>query len=184
MSGSEIDELCLRLYQRHQRALDLIFERRPDRQKIIQEEIEKMVKGTTGFEVDKSTKTNILFVPKAWDVPVLLTGASWSSCGRIMMFYFENRPTGVSLVLQIGPGDVQTRQRLFQMASSNKPPFRTGKTFSPQWSRIYNRGIVSKKTLEEADIMDINREIYEAWDNFKRTDLPKIEQVMRNQGII
>lgn len=184
VSGSEIDELCLRLYQRHQRALDLIFERRPDRQKMIQEEIEKMVKNTPGFEIDKSTKTSIVFVPKAWDVPGLLTGANWNSRGRIIMFWFENRPTGVRLILQIGPGDNHTRQQLFQMASSNKPLFSPGKTLYPQWSRIYNKAIVSKKALEEADIMDIHEEIHKAWGIFRGNDLPRIEQAMISDGIL
>ena len=33
MSDSEIAELCRQIYRRHQRALDLIFEHRPDLQK-------------------------------------------------------------------------------------------------------------------------------------------------------
>lgn len=184
VSGSEIDQLCLRLYQRHQRALDLIFERRPDRQKMIQEEIGAMVKGTSGFEVDKSTKTNILFVPKAWNVSTLLTGTQWSSQKRIMMFYFENRPEGVRLILQIGPGDAATRQNLFQMATTNKPLFSPGKAVAPLWSRIYNKEVVNRKTLEEADITDINDQIHKYWANFRNTDLPRIEQIMKDKGFI
>lgn len=182
VSGSEIDELCLRLYKRHQRALDLIFERRPDRQKIIQEEIEKMVRNTEGFEVDKSTKTYISFVPKHWDVPDLMRGTQWSSLGRIMMFYFENRPEGLRLILQIGPGDAQTRERLFQMASSNTALFSPGKTLSQQYNRIYTKIVLSKKALTESDTVDVNNEIHKAWSGFINNDLPNIDRVMRDEG--
>lgn len=184
VSDSEIDKLCLRLYQRHQRALDLIFERRPDRQKIIQEHIEAMVKATPNFEVDKSTKTNILFIPRAWDVPALLTGIRWSNKGRLMMFYFENRLEGVRLILQIGPGDSKMRRSLYDLANANKPPFTPSKNFSPEWSRIFNKLIISKKMLEDADIADVQGEIKKAWEGFQSGDLPKIEQVLKNDGVL
>lgn len=184
VSGSEIDELCLRLYKRHQRALDLIFERKPDRQKMIQEEVEKIIKNTPGFEIDKSTKSSVIFVPTSWDVAALLTGTNWNNRGRIMMFWFENRPTGVRLILQMGAGDSETRQKLFQMASSNKPLFSPGRTLYPQWCRIYNKEVLSKKAVEEADIMDISNQLHKAWSSFMENDLPKIEQAMRNEGLI
>jgi hypothetical protein len=184
VSGSEIDELCLRLYKRHQQALDLIFERRPDRQKMIQEEIEKLIKATPGFEIDKSTKSNINFVPTTWDVPALLRGTNWNSRGRIIMFWFENKSTGLRLILQIGAGDSETRQKLFQMAASNKTLFSTGKILYPQWCRIYNKIILSEKALEEADITNISNELQKAWSSFRENDLPKIEQAMRNERFI
>lgn len=184
VSDSEIDKLCLRLYHRHQRALDLIFERRPDRQKIIQESIEAMVKTTPNFEIDKSTKTNILFIPKAWDIPALLTGIQWSSKKRIIMFYFENRPEGVRLILQVGPGEAQMRKRLYDLATTNRPPFTPSKNFSPLWSRIYNKLIISKKILEDADIEDIKDEIKKAWETFQKNDLLKIEQVFKDDGVL
>jgi hypothetical protein len=184
VSGSEIDELCLRLYKRHQRALDLIFDRRPDRQKMIQEELEKLVNNTPDFEIDKSTKSSVIFVPTAWDIPSLLKGTNWNSRGRIMMFWFENRPTGVRLILQMGAGDNETRQKLFQMATSNKPLFSPGKTLYPQWCRIYNKEVLNKKAVEEADIIDISSELNKSWVNFREIDLPKIEGVMRKEGFL
>jgi hypothetical protein len=184
VSGSEIDELCLRLYKRHQKALDLIFERRPDRQKMIQEEVEKVIKNTPGFEVDKSTKASVIFVPTSWDVPALLTGTNWNTRGRIMVFWFEIKPTGVRLILHIGPGDNEIRTKLFRMASSNKPLFSPGNILYPQWCRIYNKTILSAKIAEEADITDISNELNKAWNSFRDNDLPKIEQIMRNEGFI
>jgi hypothetical protein len=184
VSGSEIDELCLRLYKRHQRALDLIFERRPDKQKMLQDEVEKVINHTPGFEVDKSTKSSVVFAPTSWDVPALLTGTNWNTRGRIMVFWFEIKPTGVRLILEIGPGDGETRNRLFRMASSNKPLFSPGKTLYPQWCRIYNKDVLSKKVVEEADITDIHNNLQKAWGSFRDNDLPKIEQVLRNEGFI
>ena len=184
VSDSEIDRLCLRLYQRHQRALDLIFERRPDRQKIIQESIEAMVRATPGFEVDKSTKTNILFIPTAWDIPALMTGIKWSTKKRIMMFLFENRPEGVRLILQIGPGDHVMRKRLYDLATANRSLFTPSKNFSPEWSRIYNKMIVTKKVLEDADIADIQGEIKKAWTTFQGGDFVKIEQFLKSDSVL
>ena len=184
VSDSDIDRLCLRLYQRHQRALDLIFERRPDRQKIIQESIEAMVRATPGFEVDKSTKTNILFIPTAWDVAALLTGINWSSKRRIIMFFFDNRPEGLRLILQVGPGDAIMRKRLYDLANANRPLFTPAKNFSPLWSRLYTKVIITKKMLEDTDIADIQGEIKKAWAGFQVGDLLKIEQLLKNDGVL
>lgn len=48
VSDSEIDDLCLRIYQKHQRALDLIFERRPDREFAVQQLLERIIQETPG----------------------------------------------------------------------------------------------------------------------------------------
>jgi len=76
------------------------------------------------------------------------------------------------------------RKRLYDLATTNRPPFTPSKNFSPLWSRIYNKLIISKKILEDADIEDIKDEIKKAWETFQKNDLLKIEQVFKDDGVL
>ncbi|HEY3283321.1 MAG TPA: PD-(D/E)XK nuclease family protein, partial [Armatimonadota bacterium] len=88
---SDIDSLCQTIYQKHRRALDLIYERRPDRQALIHPLLEGLVQQASGLEVDHSTKTIIRFVPTEWRVPALLKGdGTWTPSGMMLLFWFEN----------------------------------------------------------------------------------------------
>ena len=67
VSDSEIADLCRRIYQRHQRALDLIFEHRPDQQAAIRDALAAMIQRTPGLLLDRTAKTMVNFLPVEWD---------------------------------------------------------------------------------------------------------------------
>ena len=90
MSDSEIAELCRRIYQKHRRALDLIFEHRPDRQAEIRDFVEQLIGETPRLILDRSSKTEIRFLPEEWDVPALRQGAGWRSTVRMLLFAVIN----------------------------------------------------------------------------------------------
>ena len=184
VSGSEIDQLCTRLYQKHQRALDLIFERRPDRQAHLQAEITTMLHRATDFLVDKSTKSNILFLPKTWDVPSLRCGTRWGNNPHLMMYLFENRQDALRILLQIGPGQDAMRKRLFSMAQRDRNPFTPGRTMTQDWSRIYTRKILTKKQIEDLDLSELMTEVEKQWADFLNGDFIRIEQSMKAEDLI
>jgi hypothetical protein len=121
VSESEISELCRRIYRKHQRALDLIYEYRPDQQLAISETLENLIKQEQILETDQCSKSYIRFIPKEWDVPLLRQGTGWTRSKRILMFEFGNFVNRLVLKLIIGPGPTETRQRLFSIAENNKP---------------------------------------------------------------
>src|SRR5581483_935968 len=56
VSESDIAELCRRIYSKHQRALDLIYEHRPDQQATIQTLLKNLIQKTPGLVLDSHPK--------------------------------------------------------------------------------------------------------------------------------
>ncbi len=173
VENTEIDELCLRIYQKHRRALDLIYERRPDRQATIRAILLKLIEAEPNLILDASNKTYIRFSVKDWDVPVLLTGKGWSPSGRILLFQFANSIDRLKLALYIGPGPEKTRQELFEFAH-DQPPLKPSKSLSKIWSIIYSRSFSTSRPYDEMSDDEIEAEISNHWKNFVQNDLPKI----------
>lgn len=180
VSSSEIDQLCLRIYQKHQRALDLIFERRPDRQYELQQFLERLIAETPGFVLDQSGKTLIRFALEEWDTPALRSGSNWTPSGRLLLFWFVNKPDRLDLRMEIGPGPIPVRQQLLDLALAH-PPFKVQTKFLNQkYNRIYKREILKAAKLEEGGLEDLESEIRKAWTAFLASDLPVIRKVIRS----
>ena len=124
----ELDALCQQLYQRHRRAFDLIFERRADPHARIREELEHLVRANPVLQLDyakSSARSQLSFAPVAWDA-LLPRGTlrDWSAEGRILLFWFTNRPQSLRISLQISAGtDPEDRARLIAVAEAQGSPF-------------------------------------------------------------
>lgn len=185
VSGSEIENLCREIYRKHQRALDLIYEYRPDLQVAISEYLQQIIPRYPDFILDRSSKTYIRFVRKSWDVPVLLKGHGWTDSGRILLFEIANHPNRLKLNLLIGPGPEETRQKLFNMALENRPLFRPAyKALGKLFNTIYQKSILTSKSLEDASMEDLEPEIISKWEHFLQHDLPEIQAVLDKQAWI
>ena len=179
VSESEIAELCLRIYHKHTRALDLIFEYRPDQQAAIREVLERLIRQTPGLVLDHCSKGNIKFCPTVWDVPVLLQGKGWTRSGRILLFEFINATESLKLKLIIGPGPDGTRRKLFDMARDRSPTFRTpSRSLNIKWNEIFARSFLTEKSYEEASNDKLEEEIGKHWVNFAQNDFPAISAAL------
>lgn len=180
VSESEIAELCRKIYRKHQRALDLIFEYRPDQQAEIRELLESIIKETPDLNLDHCSKSYIRFAPRSWDVPTLLSGEGWTRSGRILLFEFTNSPNNLKLRLYLGPGPVEIRQKLFDMARAHQPLFRlSSQTLYPKWHSIYDKAFLKAKDYEDANREQLEKQIRKQWTEFMSNDLPRIVEVVR-----
>jgi hypothetical protein len=179
VAESEIAELCRRIYRKHQHALDLIYEYRPDQQAAIRETLEELVQNSQGLALDHCTKNYIRFVPTAWDVPRLGTGKGWTQSGRILLFEFANSPDRLNLRLIIGPGPDDIRQKLFQMAQTYPTIFKLPfKTLNQKWNTIYSRAFLTPKDYEDASDEQLAEKIGKHWGRFVDSDLPALSDVL------
>ena len=183
MNDSEIAELCSRIYRKHQRAIDLIIDHRPDLQSNIREILVAIVNKTTGYVLDHNSKSYVRFGLEEWDTPALMTGQGWSSRGRIMLFQFENFPNSLNIKLVIGPGPEDTRHQLHQMAQDNAP-LKAYRILGKKWNTIFKRAFLTSKSFEEATIDDIEEEINKKWRVFVDNDLPAIKKIVKAQDWI
>jgi PD-(D/E)XK nuclease superfamily protein len=176
VGASEIADLCRRIYQRHQRALDLIYEHRPDRQATIHSFLTQLIAETPDLVVDYSSKTRIGFHPKQWQA---ITAFFESGKGRPMLFFeLQNTPDSLRLKLFIGPGAQETREYIYEVALAHQPPLSLSeKKLYPLWKMIYTKPLLSQKDYELADD-ELQQEARKHWATFIHTDLPAIvEQI-------
>lgn len=181
VGDSEIARLCQQIYKKHRQALDLIYEHRPDNQALIKDLLEALIKDEPGLKLDGGGKTKPRFAIQEWDTPALLTGSGWTRSGRILMFEFWNYPDGLWLLLLIGPGSDETRQKLFDMVRANPDVFDTSSNLGNKWSGIFTRTFLEQGTYSNTDHEDREREIRKHWAEFIEKDLPQIDTVLKKE---
>ena len=180
VADSEIADLCRRIYRKHQRALDLIYEHRPDRQAAIQEVVVNLIKRQSGqLVLLAAAKSVIRFAPVAWsNIGPLLTGTGWPPSRHIIVFEFANGVNSLRLKLIIGPGPQAIRQQLFDLAVEHQAPFKpSSSALYPLWSTIYTRTFLAARDYE-ADDEQREAELHKHWDKFIADDLPAIVGVI------
>lgn len=98
MDESEVARTAFRIYQQHRRALDIIFEHRPDNLQVVSQKVRALFQEQAdryGIVMTVCTKTYIRFVPKAWDQPGNKHGQAWAGSNRTILFELmlrEGRP--------------------------------------------------------------------------------------------
>lgn len=176
VAESEIAELCRRIYQKHQRALDLIYEHRPDRQASIHDMLQEIITNTPGLLFTGNSKRYVYFIPQEWHVPALVA----ENGDHILLFQFNNEPDRLKLYLIIYPGPPATRQHLLDMALSKQPPFKpVNKWLRNNWNTIYGQDFLRAKSYEDTSDEEIREEIKKHWNQFVEHDLPQIRDAMR-----
>ncbi len=124
LGDPELIRQCQQIYQRHKRALDLIYKHRPDVRAQIRPLVEDLIREHPRLEPDASKKENIKFVVGDWDkAPALLTAQGWTPSKRILIFEVWNYPDSLDLHLFMGPGPEAIRQGLLEMVRANPEVF-------------------------------------------------------------
>ncbi|MBS1793568.1 MAG: PD-(D/E)XK nuclease family protein [Acidobacteria bacterium] len=174
VSESEIVELCRRIYKKHKQALDLIFEHRPNEQAAVIELVRSLIESDPALRLDRCAKTLIRFAPARWyEINEMSQGQGWTQSGQIMLFEVYAEP--LKIVLWIGPGPVESRQKLMDMALNNNPPFRSqSKTLKQKWNSVFRKNLLSSKDSEDSHFEDLQERVEKAWRDFASLDLPKI----------
>jgi hypothetical protein len=173
VTDSEIADLCRRIYHRHQRALDLIFEHRPDRLPEVQAILLHLVRSRDDLILDTTaSKKFVRFGHVAWEG--LPKGKGWTRSGRLVLFEFQNNPDRLDLRLYVGPGPVEVRQRVIDSAKAHQPPFlvRTNPSEPKSFKSIYLRRFLKLEHYQDAAHGETEARIRDQWEEFVERDLP------------
>lgn len=174
MQDSKIQEICRKIYNSHKKALDFIFEYKPDKLMDISDSLKEIIKEYSELILDDSSKSSIRFIPKDLDF-IPQEGGGWTSTKRILLFEFFNNIDGVNLSLIIGPGTQEIRQKIYDIANKNSGLFKKpNRKFGEKWSTIYKTSILSAKEYEGKEVDEIKPILKEKFEKFKSTELPKI----------
>ncbi|HLA82184.1 MAG TPA: hypothetical protein VJP78_11310, partial [Thermoleophilia bacterium] len=183
MPDTEIQELCRRIYRKHQLALDLIYEHRPDRQAEMRDALLKMIEADPDFTLDRSSKDFIRFHPVSWARPELQRSRGWTRTGMILLFEFWNssrwNPNSLGLKLTLGPGDEGVRRQIYEVTTQAGRPFTLGtKGLAEKWLKVFSKEILSSADYDDLDLEAIQSRLQEAWSAFKSNELPRIREVI------
>ena len=182
MPDSEIEEICKKIYQKHQQALDLIFQYKPDIELEVSEIVQDLIKKHSNLIVDGAGKTVIRFISKILDELIPKKGQGWVSSNRILLFEFDNYYKRGVLRLYIGPGDTEIRNKLHHIAKMDTKLFNfSDRKLGSKWLTIYQKDYLKTKDYEESDRVEIEQAITRKFEVFVSEDLPKIEKHISDQ---
>lgn len=188
---SKISHLCRELYEKHQKALDLIYEHRPDRQQLTRRFLENQIKDRpTELQLKESTNTRILFALRSVDVFLARqTGQTTDQIDGLLLFGFDSKEDELDFVVRVGPVQGETRRKLLETACA-KPsklldvafgkPFKGSATLpvllKGKWNTIFSHCLMDAEKYRLSE-KEFQVELQRQWDDVIR-ELPKLEKAI------
>lgn len=186
LENSEIKRLCIKIYEEHSNALDLIFENKPDLQLEISKYLQELINDNKEqLVLDYYTKSNIRFCIKEWDILSLKNTRKegWSSDERVLLYEFWNPSGKLQLNLTIGPGDNPIRESIYDIARKNPNVFNgVSRKLKDEWKwrTIWNTTFLQNNDYEEPYFETIKPIIKNKWESFLYDELPKIKEALKD----
>ena len=181
MDKSTVD-LCDRVYKRHRQAIDLIVKSRSNQLRSISTWLQDLMRPdpvSSYLEPDVVTPNNIRFCVKEWDAMIPREG-SWTSSRRMLLFVFDNYwPKPLNLVLAIGPGSEEIRQKLSKLAG--KSPFLDTAQKWGTFIGLYGKSFLTEDDYQSLELDGLQSRITAKWEEFLKNDLPKIMSAVKSQ---
>jgi hypothetical protein len=190
LGDPEIVELSRQIYQKHERAIELVYRNRPKSPNYpaqIYPIIEDLIEQNPKLAKDLAARRNIKFGVKAWDdAPAIPTAEGWTDSRRILLFVVYNESDRLDLHLSIGPGPEIIRRGLFEMAANHdvfvEPRPNDDKAIRARtWPLIFTRHLLKPEAYEKLDQEQREQEIRKRWDEFLDKDLPRIEEAVKSE---
>ncbi len=178
VEDSEIQELCRVIYKKHRKALDILFEERPDRASDVRDILIELIEGRKELLQDHSSKSYVRFLPSKLDF-LPRVGDGWTRSKRLLLFEFNNTNNQLSLKLILGPGEQKLRDRTHRLIAAHPQVFnRAQQTLYPQWWSFDSERWLNTQQYSELDLADLKKEIDRHLERFLTDHLPKMEDVL------
>ena len=182
-----IDELALQIYDNHRAAIDLIINARPAMEErgwaVIDSAIEKHAPRLQAESLGKSIHR--FYAPELDEIPELQEGTGWTKSGRLLLFELKLRER--VLVLMLGPGPEQTRQRLHELVEGDGVPgvdMRRARKLSPRWHTLYSRTLVGPDGSREPNYEKARAQVEQVIAGFFDDDYwPMVNAVRAEFGL-
>ena len=183
VGNSEIEEICRLIYRKHQKALDLIFQYKPDIFFEISEYLQKILSKDNEIIMDSAGKTVVHFITKTLDNSIKRKGEGWTKSNRFILYEFLIYSERLVLRLYIGPGEKAYRDKLLQFCIINKEIFGLAdrKSIGVKWHTVYQKEFLKKKDYVDANIEDLKEIINSTWKEFCEKDLKRIDECFKNE---
>lgn len=172
---SEVENIAIEIYKKHQEALDIIFQYKPDIYLELSEFLQNQLRNNDEIIIDTAGKTIVRFTTKSIDPLVKALGEGWTKSNRIVLFEFSLYENRVALRLYIGPGDTDYREFLKQFFLKKKELFKLAdRKFGTKWHAVYQDNFLSKKDFEQKDSDELKKKVDKKLVEFFEKELPMI----------
>lgn len=140
-----------------------------------------LINSDTNLNLEFQGRINrIRFAPKEFELIEKAGDGSWDGTNYIILFEIENRPDRLDILLVIGPGNEDVRQKLFDHALQHPEVFEVnGSNLPPKFKRVfrkelidYKRGIFNDKELKET--------IISVYNDFKENEYKKLVNYIKH----
>jgi len=188
VGNGEIEDICRKIYSKHQKALDLIFEYKPDLELEVNEYLSELLPKKSNLILDFSTKRYIRFTSKVLDNKVKKLSKEWTKSGRILLYEFDNYGR-LQLNLVVGHGDLDYREKIRNFCLNRSDLFNTIKKGSNNkwpksaWPRVFSKEILSKKEYEEGDLESIKSKIENIFEKFFNNEMKEIDRYFEEEWL-
>jgi hypothetical protein len=191
--NSDQARLARKLYRDHHTAIDAIIAARTNRQNIIYNFFNKLLKQVARNSnpmlqadhvgLDARTQTWFTrFAPPTWYQPQLKICDRWTKTRMVVLFQFIQSPQYIGFDLAVGPAPNYTplRQGFFEIAAVHSPLSQAWRTPEHDWFTIYKRTVLNAETDFFVEFSDgaIKQAINQHWQAFLKDDLPLIINVV------
>lgn len=176
---SDLEKICKEIYYKHKKALDLIYEFRPDQYSEVNRILLEIIKEDDRLIEEQSSKTLIRFVPKALEKANPRNCEGWTDSKRLLIFEIPNGES-LRLKLVVGP-TVNDERNIFIDYAKSKPQIFKGasKRKSVKWSVIYSKNLMKKNYIEdyENDYDSLKVDLKKKLDTLIANDVQKLLKV-------
>lgn len=182
VGNSEIEQICRSIYKKHQKALDLIFQYKPDINLEISEFLQNLLKRDKRVTLLAAAKTYIQFINDGIKKIVEQISKVSPDSSNILYLEFRNYENRLAIYFLIGPGEQKYRQKLYEFFKSRREFFTiVNKNLYPSYNAVYQKKILNPNDLKEASIEELSKKISGKWEEFCNGDLIKINEYITNE---
>jgi hypothetical protein len=178
VENSEIQIICSKIYEKHRRALETLFEHRPDRASEISEFLKSLIESEPRLIPDSSSKSSIRFIPKDLDF-FPRAGEGWTKSNRLILFEIENYENKLKLKLILGPGPLDLREEIHSRLAQKPKVFnRAEQKLYPKWWSFHIEQWIGSKPYTDLSVEDLKDKIQSRFQRFLTQELPSMIQAL------
>lgn len=179
VTESEVARLAKVICTKHRRAIDIIFEHRPDARDLIVEQLTTLIQNTPGIALARASKSHVSFlIDKLSRIPGMDSGEPNYYIGHgkhLLYIEFKLTEVDVSMGLVVGPGPAATRKKIVDKARANGDFFKAASgNLGAKWKTILSHKVLSKSELVDVGQVTVPVRLNSWWSDFRGHTLPAI----------
>ena len=186
LEEDNIEELAYQIYNNHKAAIDVIISAKKAKPSIDWDVtgtiVEEYAPDLRPYPIPVTATEHNFYSEGLEEIPELKGGGFKS--GRALRFAFRHPGDKLGLILEIGPADQKTRERLYQLTRRRELPFKKVQKLTTKYTIIYNRPILGQSYYDPFDPDKAKPKVEQAIREFYENDYwPMVNAIREEFGL-